>query len=277
MRSITMALILILTTAHALALDVMTINTKFLWDHKFPHDGKIINASSAPSKEVYLSELQAYARAIKEKKVDFVGLTEIEGCHVAFDLKRVLDDGWFVACREGRDSYTGQDVAILSKLIPDDRSYYNHDKSYSEITYGPKKGKSVRPSKAFSAVFYYKDSTVVVTTAHLISRKGNNDAKREAQARAIKWGTGNLKFAFDADYEIIMGDFNDYPDSKTLQILKGDNLVSYEDASDCSYTYRGSCKLIDHILTTPNIGQKQLDAFVIDPRLKDDHRAVYIH
>jgi len=277
MRVVFLGLLLMATSVYSYSFDAMTINTKFLWDHLEPHEGKVINSNNAPSQALYMAELDIYANAIKNKKVDFVGLTEIEGCHIAEDLKAALNQQWYVACQEGRDTYTGQDVAILSKFPLDERSIYNHDKSYSVITSGPLKGKKVRPSKVVSAVFYYKGDTVIVTTAHLISRTRDNDLKREAQARAIKAGVEQLKLAFNSKYELIMGDFNDYPDSKTLEILKGNDLISYEDDKDCSYTYRGRCQLIDHILTTPNIGKKNLSTFVIDPALQDDHRAVYMY
>ena len=69
-----------------------------------------------------------------------------------------------------------------------------------------------------------------------------------------------------------MGDINDYSNSKTIRILKGSSLKNPAKSNHCSYTYKGKCKLIDHILVSKNM---RGEFKVIDiPKKYSDHSAV---
>jgi predicted extracellular nuclease len=239
--------ILLLVSASASSLTIMEINTEFLWDYKAPHDGQLIKGSKIPTKTQYQNELQYYKTMIEDENADIVGLIEIEGCHIAKDLSLTLSGDWEVACKKGRDTYTGQDVAIITKYKVLPNTIDNHKNSYAKMQAGSKAGKKIRPSKALSVVIANGRKTFLVTIAHLISKRGDNDAKRLAQASAISITHKALHEKYKTSSQIILGDLNDTPDSPVLGVFYG---IGFKVVSQsvCTYTYKGKCDLIDHIL-----------------------------
>ena len=274
MRLIILAL-LTLASASSFSLGVMTINTEFMWDHKAPHEGRIVTGTKAPTKAQYDSKLQYFAKTIAQNNAHIVGLQEIEGCHIARDLKILLGKRWNVACKKGRDTYTGQDVAILTTLKVIKKSVNNHKHSYSRISSGKNIGKKVRPSKAVTAVLIdAKGTKYAVTVAHLISRTRDQDPKRIAQAEAIRKTIDKIKSKHQVSREIVMGDFNDYRNTPVLSTLKGSSLVNHAGGSICTYTYRGNCRQIDHILTPK--GMTHLQTKTINHSKKyTDHQTLF--
>lgn len=255
----------------AQALTIVNINTEFLWDHKYPHEGRVVK--NPPTEMEYKEELKFFASFILGKNASIVGLTEIEGCHVAIDLANTLGVEWKSYCRKGRDSYTGQDVAILS-VFDSSGVIDDHSSSYASIASGLYMGKSVRPSKALTVVLTAGDKSFLVTVAHLISRRSDQDFKRLAQATGIKNTHNNIKNRIAGDVsEVVMGDFNDYTHSSVLSKLMGGTLVNTADVYDCSYTYRGRCDLIDHILVSPDMSSGRIETFSM-PEIFSDHKAV---
>jgi len=214
-----------------------------------------------------------FKHLITKSGAEVVGLTEIEGCHIAEDLTKILGSDWSSICRNGRDKYTGQDVAILTTMHPINKTTNNHHHSFSKIQRGDEKGKKVRPSKALSTILTDGKSKYLVTVTHLISMRADNNPKREAQAVAITNTLKEMNNRFNPDHEILMGDLNAYPKSRTLKFIMDQRLTNHADKNDCSYTYKGSCKLIDHVLTSWNLGKVDIKTIKI-PRKYSDHKAV---
>lgn len=117
-------------------------------------------------------------------------------------------------------------------------------------------------SRFFSASRYplaltigHQDRPITLINCHLKSQnaKTNQDKKharkqRNQQANAIKEFYAEL---FPSHYIILLGDFNDTPNSQTLEILKGDQLNSiWENYSGRLYTtkYRNRPIVLDYIL-----------------------------
>jgi len=276
MKYIIPFLILIITSSNVYSLGVMVLNTEFLWDDVQPHNGNLIGSKKpVPTAADYQREISFYAQLINDQKVNIVGLVEIEGCHIANALAAMISKqkSWYVACTRSRDTFTGQHVAILSTLPLIESSIT----SFPDISY-QLKGKSVRPSKVVGVVTKSKNGhQFIVITAHLISKRGNNDAKRQAQAAAIARSRDSLQQQYPKAHAIIMGDLNDVMGSKTLSTIvrgRGNNsLVSPSTSSDCSYVYRGKCSLIDHILISPSLSGGKLETVKM-PSSISDHRAV---
>lgn len=262
---LTSALLFVPLSANALT--VMVINTEFLWDHREPHEGRIVgNKKPAPTKEQYTAKLTYFAKLIKQHHADIVALTEIEGCHISNELSNKLGQGWSSLCQKGRDTFTGQDVAIVTTLSPGPVTNFKEHYSYV----GDKK---IRPSKVLGAVLSDGNIYYQVTVAHLISKRGNNDAKRLAQATAIRSGIASMASQFPFHHEILMGDMNDTPGSPTLERLKNGVLLNTSTPNVCSYTYRNLCSLIDHILISPSLAGGTLYDVEMDDNFSD-HRAI---
>ncbi|PJF38708.1 MAG: hypothetical protein CUN55_16505, partial [Phototrophicales bacterium] len=95
---------------------VMAINAQWLWT---PFDkraeGQHVKRTD-PKPADYIKELEFYAGLIKSHDIDLVALSEVENELVADDLARRLGGQWRHYFKQGRDSATGQDVAIISRL-----------------------------------------------------------------------------------------------------------------------------------------------------------------
>ncbi len=270
MYRLSVAVLLITYSMSTLALSIMEINTEFLWDNKTPHEGRLAGKNfRIPSHTSYMNELQFYKTLIEQYDADLVGLIEIEGCHVAFDLATTLGSEWDIACKTGRDSYTGQDVALLTRLPVISKSITNHSKSYYNLN-----GMRSRPSKVLTTIVGSGNNTYSVTVAHLISKRGNNDAKRLAQAQAIARTVKSHAKVFNPKHIIVMGDLNDTVDSDVVEAFRYADVEPSEIGSSCSYIYRGQCKLIDHVLVSNSLlgGYfKHIDV----PKKYSDHHAVH--
>ena len=222
----------------------------------------------------YQKELDYYAKLIQEKKAEALALIEIENCEVAEDVATNIGPNWRSVCIKSRDTFTGQDVSLLFDVrtfTPIPGSQTTHPGHYAMN--GDKK---VRPSKVLSVVAQHNgtNESYLFTVAHLISKtRPANDSKRQAQAIAVRLGMDSMKTTYDIDHTVLMGDMNDYPGSKTLINLKGDDLTNPADQNDCSYTYQGKCNLIDHILVSKSLSGGELTDLEI-PEKYSDHKAM---
>lgn len=270
MKTLTINIIVAITLSianQAFALTVMSINTDFLWDSREPHDGRIVGQRKpAPTLSQYHKELSYYTDLVRDADADIVGLIEIEGCHVAEKLARALGDPWSSTCRKGLDSWTGQDVALLTKMKTLASS---NIKGHSTRL----KGKKIRATRALTAVLTDGKETYMIAVAHLASKLGNNDLKRVAQAKSLKSGINAMLSKYDVDHKIILGDMNDTPNSDTLKTLMVGGYQNPARVTNCSYTYRNKCSLIDHILTSSSLAGGE---FYDQPMSStfSDHRAV---
>ena len=146
---------------------------------------------------------------------------------------------WYSVCSPGRDTYTGQDVALVSQFP------VKFGPVTFSSTWGHYGGSSVRPSKVVGAVLNTPQGDLAVVTTHLLSKLNPaNDEPRAAQADAIYIGFSELYMRADVQHGIVMGDLNDTPDSIPLTVLTGSGVLSntlyagdrVPRGSDCTYT-----------------------------------------
>jgi predicted extracellular nuclease len=244
-------------------LRILEINTEFLWDDDGDNEGMIVDKYITSSD--YNRELSYYAGLIEDVNANIVGLVEIEGCHVAHDLAAKLGSGWNVGCMEGRDSYTGQDVGVVTRFDVRSVDNFRGFKSFS-------RGRKLTASKVVGVSLSSFDKNYYVVVAHLISKRSDNDEKRLKQAESIYVGVKELARGHDA--VVVMGDLNDFPKSEPVRMLKEIGLLSPAEEDDCSYVYRGECNLIDHILISPNIAGGVFETIDMDSKFSD-HKAVF--
>lgn len=260
----------------------MAINTEWLWTpHDHHVDGSKFNKGDM-SKAAYAEEVSFYTSIILANKAEIVALSEIENEMVANDLARKLGSKWRAYFKQGRDTATGQDVAILSnlELVADSVTDFNFP---SGRISGSTKQK--RLSKVLGVRFDYvsdqrKKQQIGIITAHFLSKRNDNKNKsqnRQRQARALV-----KTFAMsgsDTSKLVVLGDFNDFINSPTIRILlKQGQLQSAEvgivnplSGPNGSQTNDRS-KSVDHILYR---NLKLLEYQRIDLKSYSDHFAVY--
>ena len=126
--------------------------------------------------------------------------------------------------------------------------------------------------KPLAAEFEFDGERVVVIANHLNSKGGDlkpygsiqpatrsSEIQRARQATAVN---GFVKELLDKDPNVnvaVLGDFNDFQFSKTLNIIEGnemDNLVNkLPENKRYSYIYDGNSQTLDHILVSKNLSE----------------------
>jgi len=238
-------------------LRAMTINTEWLWNSDADIDGIVRDAGDLPTPIEYMAEINYFANLIAQSDANLVALQEIEGCYVIDAIISELEAGtWYSVCATGRDTFTGQDVGIVSQF-----PIRFGPTTFSDI-WGEYDGASARPSKVVGAVLETPQGGIAVIATHLLSKLNPaNDGKRAAQADAISTGFTELYTRAGVQHGLVMGDLNDTQDSVPLTLLTGSGVLSntlYANgraptAADCTYTYGGECSLIDHILVSGSL------------------------
>ena len=227
----------------------MAINAEWLWT---PNDGRVDGQKvrvREPAKEAYQSELAFYAKLVEDKQVDILALSEIENELVANDLATLLGPNWQVLFRQGRDTATGQDVALLSRLafMPDTETDFGFPEGKLP---GERKGK--RLSKVLGARFALVETehsqsasgSVQVVTAHLLSKR---NASRKKNLNRLRQGHALASILPDEGAVILLGDLNDHLGSPTLNVLmRQGKLLSID--RECPDARPDNSEHIDHIL-----------------------------
>lgn len=256
-------------------INIFLLNTEFLFDNLPPH-GRIVGRNiPIPTKQEYESAAQSIAVLIDRTVV----------AKVKSYLKKPQE--WQIIFEEGRDTYTGQDVAILTTFPSVKSSITNFPNQRENYTVDGHK-RSVRPSKILGVELKVAGQPTYVLITHLISRILKNDAKRLAQAtvvrrQAIKGLTANKNV-------IIMEDMNDIPGTLTIQKLRGfddtwANMIQTAESVDLTnrftYIYKSEKHLLDHILISPSFQDeflrvdKERRCQIFDVDLSD-HRAMMV-
>lgn len=262
----------------------MTFNCEFMWDGVEPEEGKIEfeHKGSVEKSEAHMKDL---SEVIRRHNPDIVNLVETEGLNAVNTLndKFLKDLGYKVYFEEGIDSYTGQDVALLSKIEMHNFGRYN-EAAYCGGTY-PKK-----VSKNYFAMTEVYGHKIAFISLHFLSRPTEPDRvkQREQQMRTIQQLGVSLD---DLGYNIVMfGDFNDFdgaedcldinsnkPKSNVLMLLKklgplddNDDLINvaskvkqeerysayYDKNEDGVLQFPKEVSAIDHILISKRLEDK---------------------
>ena len=81
-------------------------------------------------------------------------------------------DDWHIAFDEGRDTYTGQDVAILTKfrIVPGSVTNFPEER---EVYFVDNQEYDVNPSKVLGVELKIDNQPFYVLITHLISRRGS--------------------------------------------------------------------------------------------------------
>jgi len=178
----------------------MTFNVEFMWDGIQPEEGQATFPWKGDQVECE-KRMAEIATIIKRNQPDMIALVEVEGEAALTRLNEqyLAEEGYRVYFEEGKDTYLGQDVCLLSK--------------YEVTEFGRidlSTGKTYGVSKNFYAFFTVAGEKFAMLGVHFLSNPGSTKKieKRQAQAEVI--GSAGAKFADQGYHVIILGDVNDY-------------------------------------------------------------------
>ena len=153
------------------------LNTEFFFDSEVPH-GNIVGPSiKVPTPDEYDVKARSIANFIDKYQANLVALVEVENRDCVELVQENLNhkEFWQIIFLEGRDTFTGQDVVLLSKFPVIKETITNFPDQWSNCTYQGK-SKSVRPSKVLGCELSIHGQSVYLIVAHLISKRSDNDA-----------------------------------------------------------------------------------------------------
>ena len=267
-RFVVIFIVSLWTTVTAAELRVMTLNAEWLWtpfDHKV--DGSKFNKGDM-SEADYLAEISFYASLVSQHNVQILAISEIENSLVAAHLAGKLGGRWRAYFKQGRDTATGQDVAILSNLQLVKGTVTDFGFPSGTIDGS---NKSKRLSKLVGAQFWEGkadvSSKVGVITSHFLSKRNDSKAKSDnRQRQAVALVKAVNKVRKETDKLIVMGDFNDYLHTPTLVILRDQKRLL-----SVSVGARKDKVRIDHILYQ---GLREKQSQLVDLKTYSDHDAL---
>ena len=269
-------------------IDIFLLNTEFFFDYKEPHGEVVGKSVPVPTAEQYEAKAKAIAGLIDAHQANVVGLVEVENRAVLERVKYYLGspDDWQIAFDEGRDTYTGQDVALLTKfrIVPGSVTNFPEER---EVYFVDNQEYDVNPSKILGVELKIDNQPFYVLITHLISRRNPRDAKRLAQATVLRRQA--VKAMIADKNVIVMGDMNDTPATPVINRLRGFDDIwgdflqtanAVEADNRYTYIYEGEKNLLDHIIISPSLRnefrnvEKGKRCEIIDVSELSDHRAI---
>jgi endonuclease/exonuclease/phosphatase family metal-dependent hydrolase len=238
------------TNASQSAYTLMQYNAEWLFiDHyeAFDCPGSQCTWANLSQAETHMSYV---AKVVATLSPDILNVCEVEGTNELDTLAATSGISslttYFV---QGTDAATGQNVGLLSKVVPtvlpfrvEDRAVYPIAGSQCGYT-GPSGDTGV--SKHYFAEMDLYGHRVVLVSAHLLAIPTDAErcAKREAQAVVLQRAIANYYWQHPSAEFIVMGDFNDYdaevpdrnghvPTSQVLSILKGLSVSGEKNVKD---------------------------------------------
>ncbi len=256
-------------------------NVENLFDTK--NDPRVADDDFTPqgklkwTKERYDAKLNNIALVTDKLKGDlpiFMGMVEVENRSVLEDLinDTKLQSGNYGISHKDSPDKRGIDVALIYRK---DYARLIESASYN-VDLGHVLTRDILYSK-----FELKDGEILHTFVnHWPSRRKGQEAseyKRVKAANVLKSNIDKILKANPKANIAIMGDFNDYPDNKSLkQILKAGtdtrklyNLAykmhkAAKDTKRGSHSYKGEWGMLDQIIVSPNMMDKHGE-FAIKP------------
>jgi endonuclease/exonuclease/phosphatase family metal-dependent hydrolase len=243
-------------------LRIATWNVEWLNDADPTNDRSTIGPDqAAPNQQEYQERLQTLTDAIEVMDPDILALQEVESAEVVRDLADLLQVQYGleyeVAFVQGRDTYTGQDVAFLVErglLLPDSERRFDftplrEDNNYKDLS------KHLRIDVQVNGEIY------TLVTLHLISSNSND---RLRQARTLRAWTEDMAAQSNL---IVLGDFNagqrfnqTTPDSE-MGIIRG-----FETPSQADDLFDVHMRLGQR---TTHVGDEELDRILLSQPLVD--------
>lgn len=110
-------------------LSVMTLNAEFLWDGVEPEEGQVSFPWKGSQTEAE-DHMRRVAEVIARSNPDIVNLVGVENLAAltTFNTKFLGDRGYRPYLVTGRDTFTGQDVGLLTRVDPEGNAVQRDDR-----------------------------------------------------------------------------------------------------------------------------------------------------
>lgn len=213
-------------------LQIMTFNAYWLYDRI---DDPNVEYDQKYKPGNYEAKLLGAAQIINKHRPDVLALQEVENRIVLNDLLKYLDRPMEIMHYDSKDSFTGQDVALLynaEKLIP--TSELKNNLEYAADLKN-KEGEIIVPQRTLAKGILEielkvkaTEEKIVFLVAHLKSQLGGWDAdlKRIAQANTLR---EKIEEVMETNKKVfVMGDFNDVNPSPTIEMITGESKYVYD-------------------------------------------------
>ena len=227
--------------------------------------------------ERYQKKLNQLAQVFAEMEFpNIIGLCEVENMQTLRDLTEqtaLKKEGYGIVHFESPD-YRGIDVALLYKK----KCFEVTDKSFIRINFPTEivENYTTRDVLIVKGILHKRDE-VYFFVNHWPSRRGGlsqSSPKREYVAAQVRRETDKILAADPQAKIILMGDFNDEPDNKSVaEVLIKDArlhnaMTALDERDEGTYNYRGNWNMIDQFivseaLTEKNAGLQLLDAYIL--------------
>jgi len=243
------------------------------------------------------THLETIKDVLDKLNADTVHMCEVQSC-TQLDEVRPTDD-YVSYMIQGNDTYTGQNVGLLTKIDPvesitrtEERVAYPLEDSKCGYTV---EAGTEGVAKHMITRFVIQNVSIYLIGAHLLSNPNDPTAcaKREAQAQVLQTKINDL--IHKGHEVVVIGDLNDFdgvykdvnnhvPNSRVLEMLKGDNDETptnytlytvadkilqdarytewYDETPDC-VVETSEFSMLDHILVSKNLWNR-IDTVVFD-------------
>ena len=201
---------------------------------------------------------------------DMVALCEVENDSVLHDLTRrsLLRNARYDYVMTNSPNERGIDVALMYSPYSF-RLIGSHSVRVKPI-------KGMRPTRdiLYASGVIASGDTLHVIVAHLPSRRGGEKFSRPfrmAAARQVADVIDSIYNNVSAEAKIIVaGDFNDYSNSESLQLLRSKRIVEVSqgakghNGAKGTYRYQGLWGSLDHILASSNLADCLAECYIND-------------
>lgn len=290
---------------------IMAFNAEFLWDGVTPEEGEAsVTFPWKGSQTEAEDHMAAVADIIKGSNPDIVSLEEVENLNAltTFNIKFLAGRGYRPYLINGKDTTTGQDVALLTRIDPENEIIERDDRE----------GQSGHVSKGVSKNYFAKlnldGRKIALIGFHLLAHPTQSNLRFEREAQAEVIHRLALELLQQAWLPVVLGDFNDFdgsdgsrdhidsmPITNVLQIAKemdtsndADDLINaasflpqadrytafYDQNDNGTVDPPNELTSIDHILLHPELANavEQVDIpHNHDPVQHPDHFPVVVH
>jgi len=194
---------------------------------------------------------------------DIIGLVEIENYYVLKSLiysDPLKSSNYGIIHRESPD-HRGIDVALLykkDKFFPINHKFY---------PLKDEKGKIMRSREiVYAKGIVNGGDTLHVFAVHFPSRYGGykkSEPKRLNAVNRLMSITDSLNRKFNNPNIIIMGDFNDTPNNKSIINLDKNKWLNLLDSNHGTHKYQGKWAKLDHIFVSNSLLNKENEIYLI--------------